>query len=68
MKPGTTLNDLIAVEEPDGSLKVWDGAKYGSVVDKFSKNFVDYVIVMFNHPNNPPSNQVRYLYLAPEKD
>lgn len=46
-------------------IKVWDFAKYGKVIDSFSKNYVDYVIVMFDHPGNPPSNSIQYIYRAP---
>lgn len=62
-------DDIVPALTSDGkTLKTWDSSayKYGRVVDKFTKNYVDYVIVMFNHPDDPPSNYVRYLYLAPE--
>jgi len=44
-------------------IKVWDHAKYGKIIDRFSKNYINYVIVMFNHPDNPPSNSTQYIYL-----
>lgn len=47
------------------NVRVWDGAKYGKIVDRFNKNEVNYVIVMFDAPGNPPSNSKRYVYLAP---
>ena len=70
LKPGAKsleelLSRTVAVVEPGTeNLKTWDGAKYGKIVDRFTSNYINYVIVMFDHPGNPPSNQTRYLYLA----
>lgn len=50
------------------SLKVWDNAKYGRIVDRFEEGGTKYVHVMFDHPDNPPSNNTVYLYLAPENN
>ncbi len=57
---------VVPVYGPGGrELKVYDSPKYARIVERFQEDGVRYVIVMFNHPSNPPSNDTRYLYLAP---
>jgi hypothetical protein len=53
--------------DPRSGYKVWNNAKYGQVIDSFSQDAVQYVIVKFNAPGNPPppSNDIEYIYLAP---
>lgn len=51
--------------EDGDDLKVYDKPKYSRIVDRYQEDGVRYVVVMFDHPDNPPSNSTRYLYLAP---
>lgn len=68
IKNEVSLEDrgLIAWATYGREIKVWDNAPYGQIIDRFTKNYIDYVIVMFDHPHNPPSNNIEYIYLAPE--
>lgn len=58
--------NTIAVTGSDGrGLKVYDRPKNSRIVERFEENGVKYVVVKFDNPGNPPSNNYEYLYLAP---
>lgn len=68
LKPGDKYYSAIVIFEADSNeIRVWQGSPKAKVVDEFTKNGVDYVIVMFDAPGNPPSNNTRYLYRAPQR-
>ena len=56
-------NGVSAMVDGHG-LRVWDQAPNGSVESRFTVKGITFVIVQFDAPGNPPSNQIHYLYLA----
>jgi len=46
------------------NLRAWDNAPHGRVIRRYSEYGVEYVVVVFDHPGAPPSNNTEYLYLA----
>lgn len=65
---------IVPVTDKNGNLKVWNPDELDpKVLARVSKHRearggVNYIIVYFNAPGDPPSNDIGYKYLAPENN
>lgn len=62
--PDYQTGDFTPAYDDGFALKIYNNEPNSYIILEFTEDGEDYVVVKFNAPGNPPSNDIEYLYLA----